>query len=105
MVTRPGGWQFGGGCVVGKSEPFRQTGDYFPMSYNDAPSAKNFPGVAEKSDKADKADDLSGFSFMRRKPWEVIYEDDIYVGYRYYNTFKVPVAYEFGYGLSYTGFT
>jgi|SRR5665647_2171711 len=101
--------QEGGNSVVdvlsGKVNPSGKLAITFPMSYNDAPSAKNFPGVAEKSDKADKADDLSGFSFMRRKPWEVIYEDDIYVGYRYYNTFKVPVAYEFGYGLSYTGFT
>jgi beta-glucosidase len=74
------------------------------MSYSDAPSAKNFPGVAEKSDVVDNAADLSGFSFMQRTPSEMVYEDDIYVGYRYYNTFKVPVAYEFGYGLSYTTF-
>ena len=100
--------QEGGNSVVdvlsGKVNPSGKLAITFPMSYNDAPSAKNFPGVAEKSDKKDAAADLSGFSFMRRTPWEVTYEDDIYVGYRFYNTFKVPVAYEFGFGLSYTKF-
>ncbi len=100
--------QEGGNSVVdvlsGKVNPSGKLAVTFPMTYTDAPSAKNFPGVAEKSDKKDEAPDLSGFSFMKRVPWEVIYEDDIYVGYRYYNTFKVPVSYEFGYGLSYTKF-
>jgi len=106
IAWQPG--QEGGNSVVdvlsGKVNPSGKLAVTFPMSYSDAPSAKNFPGVAEKSDKKDDAADLSGFSFMRRTPWEMVYEDDIYVGYRYYNTFKVPVAYEFGYGLSYTEF-
>jgi beta-glucosidase len=106
LAWQPG--QEGGNSVVdvlsGKVNPSGKLAVTFPMSYKDAPTAKNFPGVAEKSEVVDKSADMSGFSFMRRKPWEVIYEEDIYVGYRYYNTFQVPVAYEFGYGLTYTDF-
>ncbi len=103
-------WQPGqeaGNSIVdvlkGKVNPSGKLAVTFPKSYDDTPTSKNFPGYAIEGDKDDAAD-MSGFSFMRRVPWEVVYEEDIYVGYRYYNTFNVPVAYEFGYGLSYTDF-
>lgn len=90
--------------ISGKVNPSGKLAVSFPMSYADVPSAKNFPGTEIKVEGQDQRPDMSGFSFMRRVPWQVIYEEDIYVGYRYYTTFNVPVAYEFGYGLSYSTF-
>ncbi len=90
--------------LTGKANPSGKMAVSWPVKYSDAPSSNTFPGVAVESDVQDDAADLSGFSFNRRVPWEVVYEEDIYVGYRYYETFKVPVSYEFGYGLSYTTF-
>ncbi len=85
--------------LSGKVNPSGKLATTFPVSYNDVPSAKNFPG-REFPDKA-----TTGMMGMKMIPAEVVYEDDIYVGYRYYHTFKVKPAYEFGYGLSYTDFT
>lgn len=106
LAWQPG--QEAGNSVVdvlsGRVNPSGKLAVTFPISYSDAPTAKNFPGVAVKSDKIDKGEDQSGFSLMNRAPWEIIYQEGIFVGYRYYNTFNKRVAYEFGYGMSYTNF-
>lgn len=89
--------------LSGKVNPSGKLAISFPNSYNDVPSSSSFPG--HKLDKYEfelKPED--NHPFFPKVPWETIYEDDIYVGYRYYSTFNVPVSYEFGYGLSYTSF-
>ena len=86
--------------ISGKVNPSGKLTSSFPIRYADVPSAKNFPGI----ELPDTAKIKAAVSFMSGKPSEVVYAEDIYVGYRYYNTFKVNTAYEFGYGLSYTQF-
>jgi beta-glucosidase len=39
------------------------------------------------------------------KNLEVNYKDDIYVGYRYFDTYKVKPQFSFGHGLSYSSYT
>ncbi len=87
--------------VSGKVNPSGKLASTFPIKYADVPSAKNFPGIELPDTNKVK----TPVSFMSGKPSEVVYAEDIYVGYRYYNTFNVNTAYEFGYGLSYTQFT
>jgi beta-glucosidase len=89
--------------LSGKVNPSGKIPTTFPVSYDDVPSAKSFPGKELTDVKPADQGPLS--SFMRIKPAIVTYEDGIYVGYRYYETFKVKTAYEVGYGLSYTDFT
>lgn len=85
--------------VSGKVNPSGKLPTTFSMVYEDVPSAANFPGV----ELAEEPDELMG-GFSRGVESEVIYEEGIYVGYRYFSTFDVEPAYEFGYGLSYADF-
>jgi beta-glucosidase len=92
--------------LCGKVNPSGKLASTFPVKYADVPSASNFPGKLLNNDKASTGSGDDGLmnSFYRPQPAEVTYGEGIYVGYRYYNTFNVPVSYEFGYGLSYTTF-
>ncbi|MDX8341159.1 glycoside hydrolase family 3 C-terminal domain-containing protein [Draconibacterium sp. IB214405] len=72
--------------ITGNINPSGKLPMSFPVKYEDVSSAKNFPGTPAE------------------KPEQVIYEEGIYVGYRYFNSFNVETSYPFGYGLSYTGF-
>jgi beta-glucosidase len=83
----------------GKVNPSGKLATTIPMDYNDVPSAKNFPG---KELPLAAGQDTSR---RRGRPSEVVYEEGLYVGYRYYSSFAVKPAYEFGYGLSYTKFS
>jgi len=101
LAWQPG--QEGGNSIAdvlsGKVNPSGKLATTFPVSYSDVPSAATFPGK-ELMGKPDLVvNPLAG------KPAEAAYNEGIYVGYRYYNTFGVKPAYEFGYGLSYTNFS
>jgi beta-glucosidase len=84
--------------VAGKVNPSGKLATSFPVKYEDEITGKNFPG------KEFTEQQTRGMFGMPQIPAEVTYEEGIYVGYRYYNSFKVKPAYEFGYGLSYTKF-
>jgi beta-glucosidase len=88
--------------LSGKINPSGKLATTFPVVYEDVPSAKNFPGKVIEPETPGQ-DQRGGFG--RSRPSAVTYEEGIYVGYRYYETFGVKPAYEFGYGLSYTNFT
>lgn len=84
--------------LAGKVNPSGKLASTFPVKYEDVSSAANFPGK-EFPEKA-----TAGMFGMKQIPTEVTYEEGIYVGYRYFNTFRKPTAYEFGFGGSYTSF-
>jgi beta-glucosidase len=88
LPWQPG--QEGGNSVAdvfsGKVTPSGKLTMTFPVNYEDAAATKNWIGTPAEN------------------PTDVSYEEGVYVGYRYFNTFNVKPSYAFGYGLSYTSF-
>ena len=96
--------QEGGNSVVdvlsGKQSPSGKFTMTWPIKFIDAYSSKNFP-----IDEDPKIDMLNQGQKGNVKNVDYTdYEEDIYVGYRYFDSFEVPVSYPFGFGLSYTTF-
>jgi beta-glucosidase len=96
--------QEGGNSVVdvlsGKQSPSGKFTMTWPVKFTDAYSSKNFP-----IDEDPRIDMLNQGQKGNVKNVDYTnYEEDIYVGYRYFDSFNVPVSYPFGFGLSYTTF-
>lgn len=71
--------------ISGKVTPSGKLTDSWAGNYEDYPNAMTFSHLNGNVDKEK-------------------YEEGIYVGYRYFDSFQIPVRYSFGYGLSYTEF-
>lgn len=91
--------------LLGRVSPSGHLPMTFPMTYADVPS-QNFPinvpetGLNqsfENQSKVCQPYDIPNVDYTN-------YEEDIYIGYRHFATRNVPVAYPFGYGLTYSKF-
>ncbi len=80
--------------LTGKVNPSGKLPMTFPNSYIDIPSAADFPYDYDQQAQFHKEENVDF----------TMYTEDIWVGYRYYQTRDVEVSYPFGYGLSYTTF-
>ena len=81
--------------LTGKVNPSGKLPMTFPCNYIDVPSAQDFPFDYDPFASYHKTENVDFTS----------YSEDIWVGYRYYQTRGVEVSYPFGYGLSYTTFS
>lgn len=87
--------------LTGKVNPSGKLTMTWPIAATDHPSTANFAKEYDmytyKNMEGWGKDNIPGVDFSN-------HEEDIYVGYRYFDTFKKEVAYPFGFGLSYTTF-
>ncbi len=87
--------------LIGKVNPSGKLTMTWPIAATDHPSTANFAKEYDmytyKNMEGWGKGNIPGVDFSN-------HEEDIYVGYRYFDTFKKNVAYPFGFGLSYTTF-
>lgn len=93
--------------LFGNANPSAKLNDTLTYHYEDHPTAENF-GYTSYADKGyDWEGNESKYGsrkFSENDPISA-YEEYIYMGYRYFDTFNKEVAYPFGFGLSYSDFT
>lgn len=99
-----------GEILAGKVNPSGRSVDTWPRDFKADPTFQNFAwnGVCRYSDVSDVLAGNGG----EKSAYFVEYEENIFLGYRYYETryseetaYQSAVAYPFGYGLSYTDFS
>ena len=78
----------------GRTNPSGKLPDTWSYDYYDNPAAHNFINLPADHKQVGEKD----FGV------HLYYGEDIYVGYRYFDTFGKEVAYSFGHGMSYTDF-
>lgn len=85
--------------LTGKVNPSGHLTATWPVAISDDASTADFPAQPDYYALTDKfaAGNLKGVNYTN-------HSEDIYVGYRYYDTFGRKPAYPFGFGLSYTTF-
>ena len=86
--------------LTGKVNPSGKLTMTWPLAATDHPSTKGYPGTMDfytYEVTRGYTGQVQGYDYTN-------HEEDIYVGYRYFDTFQRNVAYPFGFGLSYTTF-
>ena len=68
--------------LFGKVNPSGKLSETWPIDYKNVITSRNFPEKFE----------------------EAVYKEGLFTGYRYFDSYNIPVLFPFGYGLSYTTF-
>ncbi|MBR6275464.1 MAG: glycoside hydrolase family 3 C-terminal domain-containing protein [Prevotella sp.] len=86
--------------LTGKVNPSGKLTMTWPLAATDHPSTKGYPGTMDFYNyqvTRGYTGQVQGYDYTN-------HDENIYVGYRFFDTFNKEVAYPFGFGLSYTTF-